>query len=153
MNYGGALYITGTGTGDYFGSPNILQLNYIYNINGDNSIIYADEDACCVHIKKNVLYSSKVQFGIYAEGDDIFCESNIFLDIQSSKFFLSRTGKNNFWGNLLFNNKIEPIRYGYWLEDYVEILNSLEHNKFPGRLLGVSRVRSNLRWVINTIIK
>lgn len=149
LNYGGALYITGTGTGDYFGSPNVFQLNYIYGINGGNSIIYADEDACYVHIKKNVLYNSQVQYGINAKGDDIFCESNVFLDIQPSKFLLSRTGKNNFWGNLLFDSKIEPIRYGYWLEDYVEILNSLEQNKLPGRLLGVDRVRINLRWVIN----
>ena len=150
LSFGGAIYITGTGTGDYFGSPNILQLNYIYNINGDNSIIYAGKDACCVHIKKNILYNSKVLFGIYAEGDDIFCESNVFLDIQPSKFFLSKTGKNNFWGNLLFDSKIEPLRYGYWLEDYTEIINSLENKKFPGRLSGEDRMRSNLGWVINT---
>lgn len=150
LNFGGVIYITGTGTGDHFGSPNIIQLNYIYDINGDNSIIYTGEDACCVHIKKNILYNSKVQFGIYAEGDDIFCESNVFLDIQPGKFLLSRTDKNNFWGNLLFDNKIEPLRYGYWLEDYTEILNSLENKKFPGKLSGMDRMRSNLSWVINT---
>jgi hypothetical protein len=149
LKNGGAIYISGTGTGDYFGSPNVFQLNYIYDINGGNSIVYIDEDACCINIKKNILYDSQVQNGIYADGDDVFCESNIFLSLKPEKFSLYGTGKNNFWGNLLFDNKVEPIRYGYWLEDYVEILNSLEQNKFPGRLLGSDRVRSNLRWVLN----
>jgi hypothetical protein len=119
LDDGSAINITGGGTGDNFGSPNIVRLNYLYNINGGDAMMRMDGSAPWSQFKNNVFYHSKVPFGILCFGWGLFTGGNVFLDVHptNARWYVgSSSTPIPFSGNLIFDqdwSKATPIDYSF----------------------------------------
>lgn len=121
LDDGAAINCTGGGTGEGYGSPNFVRLNYIYNINGGDAMLRMDGSAPWTHFKNNVLYHSRLPFGILSSGWGLFTEGNVFVDVHPTNarwYVCSWNLPCPFSGNLAFDedfSKEPPIN---WSQDY-----------------------------------
>ena len=159
LDDGSSINITGGGTGVDYGAPNIIRLNYIYNIYGGDAMMRMDGSAPWTHFKDNIYYHSRIPFGILFFGWGLFLEGNVFLDVHpvNAHWYIGDTRRPiPFRGNLIFENDFseKPIdwsQYIYWLENFHEIYRLLESNDLPGKLEGVEEIKKKLQEAIEQI--
>lgn len=152
LDDGSSINITGGGTGDDFGAPNIVRLNYIYNIYGGDAMMRMDGSAPYTHFKGNIFYHSRIPFGMLVFGWGLFPEANVFLDVHpvNAKYYIGDPGKRfSFRGNLVFDDdftdeEIDYSRYGYWFDEFHEMYRVLDGDYLPGKLEGVELVKQRL---------
>jgi len=159
LDDGSSINITGGGSGEDYGAPNIFRLNYIYNLYGGDAMMRMDGSAPWTHFKNNVYYHSRLPFGVLFFGWGLFLEGNVFLDVHpvNAPWYIGDVRHPiPFRGNLIFENDFskEPIdwsKYVYWLENFHEIYRVLEGNYLPGKLEGVEEIKKRLREAIEQI--
>lgn len=152
LDDGSAINVTGGGTGDNFGAPNIIRLNYLYNIYGGDAMMRMDGSAHYTHFKENIFYHSKLPFGILCFRWGLFSEANLFLDVHpvNAKHYIGDPGRPlSFRGNLIFdddfvNEEIDYSRYAYWFDDFHQIYRVLDGDYLPGKLEGVQLIKQRL---------